>query len=85
MSHNQRPHKAVLGRLKLVGAGLALAGVGIGRMMSGIQVVRHSSGQPVFSWGLIAGGILCFLLALIPISWVAKAAGEPGAKRRRDR
>jgi hypothetical protein len=85
MRHDRRPGKAIIGRLKLVGVGLVLAGVGIGRMMSGMQVVRHSNGQPVFSWGLIAGGIVCFILAFIPISWVAKAAGEPEAKRRRGR
>jgi len=40
------PRKVFLGRLKLIGDGCALAGVGILRMLGGIQVVRHSSGQP---------------------------------------
>jgi hypothetical protein len=42
------------GRLKLAAAGFALAGVGIARLMQGIQVVTHWTGQPMFSWGLIA-------------------------------
>jgi hypothetical protein len=62
------------GRLKLVGAGLVLALVGSLRMAKGVQVVTHSTGQPMFSWGLLAAGGLCILLALIPTSWIAKAA-----------
>lgn len=84
MRHDQRSHRTAVGRLKLVGAGLALAGVGIARMMGGMQVLRHSNGQPMFSWGLIASGIVCFMLAFLPLRWVAKAAGEPEAKRRRN-
>jgi hypothetical protein len=63
-----------LGRLKLIAAGCALAGVGTLQMLGGIQVVPHSNGQPVFSWGLIVGGILCVVFAFVPISWIAKAA-----------
>jgi hypothetical protein len=37
--------------LKLVGAGLVLALVGSLRMAKDVQVVTHSTGQPVFSWG----------------------------------
>jgi hypothetical protein len=62
------------GRLKLVAAGLVLALVGTVRMLSGVQVVTHSSGQPMFSWGLIGAGGFCILLALIPQSWLKKAA-----------
>jgi hypothetical protein len=64
-----RPH----GRLKLVGAGVVLAAVGSARLLRGIQVETHWTGQPMFSWGLIAAGGLCLLLSLIPLSWIAKA------------
>jgi hypothetical protein len=62
------------GRLKLIGAGLVLALVGFLRMAKGVQIVTHGTGQPMFSWGLLAAGALCILLALIPTSWIAKAA-----------
>jgi hypothetical protein len=74
--------KLLLRRLKLVGAGFALVAVGSLRIMADQQVVQHSNGQPVFSWGLIAGGILCLVLAPVPISWIAKAAEIPHAKFR---
>jgi hypothetical protein len=51
------------GRLKLVGAGFVLAVVGFLRMAKGVQVVTHWTGQPTFSWGLLAAGGLCILLA----------------------
>jgi hypothetical protein len=62
------------GRLKLVGAGLALAIMGSALLLRGVQVVTHWTGQPMFSWGLIGAGGLCVLLAVIPSSWIAKAA-----------
>jgi len=71
-----------LGRLKLIGGGWALAGVGILRMHGGIQVVRHTNGQPMFSWGLIAGGIVCFIFAFVPVSWIAKGAETSKPKSR---
>jgi hypothetical protein len=40
------------GRLKAVG--IVLVGVGMLRMLGGIQVVTHWAGQPMFSWGLVA-------------------------------
>src|SRR5208337_1161878 len=71
------------GRLKLVGAGLVLAFVGSILMARGIQVVRHWTGQPMFSWGFLAGGGLCILFALIPTSWIAKAASTRSKPHRR--
>ena len=73
------------GRLKLVGAGLVLALVGFLRMAKGVQVVTHGTGQPMFSWGLLAAGALCILLALIPTSWIAKAAITRSKTRRQGR
>jgi xanthine/uracil permease len=74
----QPTHKARVsspwGRLKLAGAGLILAGVGIALLLRDIQVVRHWTGQPLFSSGLVAGGVLCIVLAIIPGSWIARAA-----------
>jgi len=63
------------GRLKAIGAGLILVVVGLLRMGGGVQVVTHWTGQPMFSWGLIAAGFVCILSTLIPSSWIAKAAG----------
>jgi len=57
--------------------------VGSLRIIAGLQVVQHSNGQPVFPWGLIAGGIVCLALSAIPISWVSKAAELPQARSRR--
>jgi len=73
---NMRHHPTVrpYGRLKLLGAGLALTVVGIAMLLRGVQVVTHWTGQPMFSWGLIAAGGLCILLALIPTSRIANAA-----------
>jgi hypothetical protein len=69
-------------RFKLISAGAVLAGVGLLWMERGIQVLRHWTGQPLFSWGLIATGLFCIVLALIPTSWIAKAAELPRAKGR---
>ncbi len=66
--------KQLLSRLRLILSGVFLAGAGLLRLRRGVVVVRHSIGQPMFSWGLIAGGIVCVLLALVPLSWVQKAA-----------
>jgi hypothetical protein len=75
MKHHEIPPTVrPYGRLKLVGAGLALAIVGSPLLLRGVQVVTHWTGQPMFSWGLIAAGGLCVLLAVIPASWIAKAA-----------
>ena len=61
------------GRLKLVGAGLVLA-LWVPFGWQEVQVLRHWTGQPMFSWGLVGAGALCVLLAFIPPSWIAKAA-----------
>jgi hypothetical protein len=77
MRATKRPSKAVVrpyGRLKLIGTGLFLACIGSIRLARDVQVVTHWTGQPLFSWGLIAGGGLCILLAFIPPSWITKAA-----------
>jgi hypothetical protein len=41
-------------------------------MAQGIQVVRHWTGQPMFSWGLLAGGAVVVAAALIPDQWVLR-------------
>ena len=58
----------------LLAFGLAIGGLGLLRLLAGVQVETHWTGQPMFSYGLVAGGALCALLALIPTSWVAWAA-----------
>jgi hypothetical protein len=72
--HENPPIVRPYGRLKLVSVGLALAVVGCALLLRGVQVVTHWTGQPMFSWGLIAAGGLCILLAVIPASWIANAA-----------
>ena len=80
--HEIPPTVSPYGRLKLVGAGLAFAVVGTTLLLSGVQVVTHWTGQPMFSWGLIAAGGLCVVLAIIPASWIAKAATTDSRTRR---
>jgi hypothetical protein len=75
MKHPQsQPTVRPYGRLKVAGAGLALMAVGSVMLLRGVQVVTHWTGQPMFSRGLITGGGLCILLALVPAPWIARAA-----------
>jgi hypothetical protein len=71
------------GRLKAIGAGVILVAVGLLRLLGGVQVVTHWTGQPMFSWGLIAAGTVCILFAFIPSSWIANAAGTNTSKKAR--
>ncbi len=71
-------------RLRLIVFGVILVGAGLLRLNGDIQVVRHYTGQPMFSWGLIAAGIVSVLLAVVPISWVQKAA-ETGVSQHTSR
>jgi hypothetical protein len=61
-------------RMKAIAAGLVLVAVGVLRLREGVEVVTHSIGQPVFSWGLIAAGLVCIVFAFVPNMWIAKAA-----------
>lgn len=72
--HQLPPAVRPYGRLKLLGAGLALEVVGTALLLRGVQVVAHWTGQPIFSWGLITAGGVCVVLGVLPASWVAKAA-----------
>jgi hypothetical protein len=69
------------GRIKLVVAGLLFALVGTVRILNGIQIVTNWTGQPMFSWGLVAAGVVCILTALVPISWIAKATAKSMRER----
>jgi hypothetical protein len=53
-------------RLKAIGAGAALVAVGYLRIRGGAQVITHWTGQPMFSSGLIAGGLVLIASAAIP-------------------
>jgi len=81
MSKHQKSSNTKYGRFQAIGAGLVLIVVGKLRLLGGVHVVTHGTGQPMFSWGLIAGGMLLILSALIPQSWIAKAVGSPAQKR----
>jgi len=75
--------KARYERLKMVGCGLVLVFMGVLRLRQGLDVVTHSTGQPMFSWGLIAVGVVCIILSLIPNSWVRVQliSGSPAVVR----
>jgi hypothetical protein len=64
----------VKGRLALTAVGVFIVLAGIGRSRMGEQVVRHWTGQPFYSAGLIAVGAFVILLAFVPFSWIRKAA-----------
>ena len=81
--HENSPIVRPYGRLKLVGAGLALAVVGCALVLRDIQVVTHWTGQPMFSWALIGGGAICILFAGVPASWIEKATALPSKRRER--
>jgi uncharacterized membrane protein YidH (DUF202 family) len=77
MSTMKRHPRALVrryGRLKLIGVGLLIALLGSARLLRGVQVVTHRTGQPFLAWQLIAAGGLCLILALIPLSWIAKTS-----------
>jgi uncharacterized membrane protein YidH (DUF202 family) len=74
MKHRTRPLVRPYGRFKLIGVGLVIALLGTARVLRGVQVVTRRAGQPFLAWQLIAAGGLCVILALIPLSWIAKAS-----------
>ncbi len=74
MKRHRRPLVRRYGRLKLIGVGLVIALLGSARLLRGGQVVTHRTGQPFYAWQLIAGGGLCVILALIPLSRIAKTS-----------
>jgi hypothetical protein len=61
-------------RLKAIGAGAALVAVGCLRIRGGTQVVIHWTGQPMFSSGPIAGGLLLIASAAIPKRLMSRLA-----------
>ena len=77
MHNHRKSSNTRYGRLKAVAAGLILIVVGKLRLLGGVQVGTHWTGQPMFSWGLIAAGLLCIVSALVPTSWIARAVGTP--------
>jgi hypothetical protein len=72
-THGESPIVRPYGRLKLLSGGVVLAVVGYALLLRGVQVVTHWTGQPMFSWSLIAAGGLCIVFAVIPASWIVKA------------
>lgn len=60
-------------RLKLVGAGAVCIAFGWLRIWAGVQVVSNAHRQPVFSYGLVALGIVLILFAAIPDKLIARA------------
>ena len=67
-------------RLKGMVAGFALVIVGCLRLSAGVQVVTHWTGQPMFSFGLIEGGLVLILASLLPDSLVARIAASSKRK-----
>ena len=56
--------------------GLALVAVGVYRQMTGEVVVTHWTGQPMWSFGLIAAGIACIGISLLPNSVVRRIGNK---------
>ncbi len=59
-------------RLKAIGIGAILVAVGYLRIRGGTEVVIHWTGQPMFSFGLIAAGLVVLVSAAIPERLVSK-------------
>jgi hypothetical protein len=59
-------------RVKAIGAGAILVSIGYLRITAGIQVVTHWTGQPMFSFGLIAAGLVLIASAAIPERLISK-------------
>lgn len=59
-------------RLKAIGAGAILVAIGYLRIRGGTQAVTHWTGQPMFSFGLIAGGLVLIASAAIPEKLVSR-------------
>ena len=53
-------------RLKAIAAGAILVGIGYLRIRGGTEVVTLWNGQPMFSFGLIAGGLVLIASAATP-------------------
>ena len=67
-------------RLRGIVAGFVLVIVGCLRLNAGVQVVTHWTGQPMFSFGLIAGGLVLILASLLPDSLVSRITAESKRK-----
>jgi hypothetical protein len=83
MNKDEKSSNTRYGRFKAIGAGLILIVVGKLRLMGDIEGVTHWTGQPMFSWGLIAAGLLRIVSALVPQSWIARAVGAPRGRHTR--
>ncbi len=59
------------GRLTVFAAGAILALVGYVRLKEGVFVVRHWTGQPMFSYGLIAAGLVLIIVAVVPVRLIS--------------
>jgi tetrahydromethanopterin S-methyltransferase subunit C len=59
-------------RLKAIGIGTILAAVGYLRIRGGTLFVIHWTGQPMFSFGLIAAGLVAIASAAIPQRLISK-------------
>ena len=57
-------------RLKGVAVGIAILAVGCLRIAQGSQVVTHWTGQPMFSFGLIAAGLVFIAASAIPARFI---------------
>jgi hypothetical protein len=70
-------------RWKGILAGLVFIAFGWLRLRAGVQVVIHGYGQPMFSFGLIAGGAVMVVACLLPNRLIAKIATVRKGKHRR--
>jgi hypothetical protein len=59
-------------RLKAIGIGTILVAIGYLLIREGMQVFIHWTGQPMFSYGFIAAGLVVILSAAIPERLISK-------------
>jgi len=59
-------------RLKAIGIGVILVAIGCLRIKEGNPVVIHWTGQPMFSFGLIAAGLVMIASAAIPGRFISR-------------
>jgi uncharacterized membrane protein YhiD involved in acid resistance len=69
-------------RVKAIGAGAILVAIGYLRIRGWTQVATLWNGQPMFSFGLIAGGLVLIASAAIPSRLIINLTALKNKKRK---
>jgi hypothetical protein len=79
---SRRKNRTSIGKRALpLCAGIVVAGLGLLELKGGRIVLVHWTGQPLYSAGLVAMGVLLIVFAFLPNSWVARIARIRGQRR----